>query len=472
MNNSIKGFLCWVIGTQPSFDVGVFGDEDAVLNEIMVHKLLFILLHKANTLYGSLKNAVNLFPKSFIEKSLREVYVKRTMMGRQSRIISAINNRMPSCGFPIKGIVPYLLMQQERYIRNSGDIDYVCNDSEAMEDTILSMGGRVISKSLSGHEQAVFKLNNVCIESHIGFPVIHIPEDAMTNSSTTEPLLTEILSYEYMRSHLVWCQDISGYIPNLELTALIFCLHVYKDFYWEPYNTPKVRLGDIYILHEMVNSTRFKLADFMYMADESRAMPAVEFTMNLINSIWDYGGLSDCMMSSSHVLLKTANAIYGSYVDIGNKWADLPFMDVNDTVNALRWGDILLPYTMSTLKDTVYRVGYGKNDISVTATLRYDGDLVIAIINVICTNRLRSVMLATEGDFGHVYFSNKEVSKQYGFFSKLTLKSIVNKLVGVEIQYTLRTYHERYVPIIITAECFCADDAVAQVVMGKRIRNA
>ena len=51
MNNSIKGFLCWVIGTQPSFDVGVFGDEDAVLNEIMVHKLLFILLHKANTLY-------------------------------------------------------------------------------------------------------------------------------------------------------------------------------------------------------------------------------------------------------------------------------------------------------------------------------------------------------------------------------------------------------------------------------------
>ena len=97
---------------------------------------------------------------------------------------------------------------------------------------------------------------------------------------------------------------------------------------------------------------------------------------------------------------------------------------------------------------------------------------MIAIINVICTNRLRSVMLATEGDFGHVYFSNKEVSKQYGFFSKLTLKSIVNKLVGVEIQYTLRTYHERYVPIIITAECFCADDAVAQVVMGKRIRNA
>ena len=229
MNNNIRELLCWIIGTQPSFKTDAFFDEEAALNAILGHKLLFLLLFRSNIQFGGIKNSVDVFPKTFVEKCLCQVYRRCMQFGQQIKLISELNTKMPNCGFPIKGVVPYLLTHDEKFIRNSSDIDYVGDDHEIMLNIILGMGGEIINKSLSGHEREVFKLNNVCIEGHIGFPVIHIPDDAIMYQGTVKPIITDYLSYDYMKAHLVWCDEINGYIPNVELTALILCLHAYKE---------------------------------------------------------------------------------------------------------------------------------------------------------------------------------------------------------------------------------------------------
>ena len=463
MQDNVKGFLKWIIGTQEKFEPLKDIGSDYLINLLLEHKLLMLFDYKIKEKNNEIDTS-ELFNKAFIEQYLVQIEATNKTISKQLKLIKDINRKLQGVGFPIKGLSPYLLCHKEKYLHNSGDVDFVCANFDDLEDYFKELGGNRIEQSLSKHEKAIFNIGDIIVEEHIGFPILNLPKEATHEASCGKPLSIEYLDYKLMASNISWCSEIQGFLPNYSLTALLICLHIYKDYYWEPYNMPRVKLGDLYCFHELVNEKEFDCSDFLHLIQEVNAIQAVRFVNNLVDSFWHERSYEKLMVKDV-ILQKTANSPYGSYIAVGDNWEDLPFWNLDDIVKALHWKKETIPGFISSENCKTYRINQNDNPMKLSVRTAIFDEWIELVMEIESEKEIHDAFIFLNDDFGDLVFENKIVVKKFGFFSDIECNRIRFMDAGASIQYSL-PHKMKYVSIVFAAECINTDGSIEQAVIG------
>lgn len=429
---TIAEFLMWIVGAKPSFNQDVFEDIESLLKQVKKHRLTILC--------NEVVNSTQLHIPQDFKNLISELSANdQTFALQQINIVKAINDAGCLGGFPIKGIIPYLLTSDVRYMKHSNDIDYVSSNNELLEEAINKIGGTQLEKAMSAHEDALYLVEDKYIEAHNSFPCINLPPHFSKATTLAQGINTSFISYHKMKSYLSWNEQINGYIPSIELTVLIAILHIYKDYYWEPYKIPRIRLMDLYTVYRLIGNTLFSRNKFLSLVAETNSADAVEFVSTIIYDIWGIKPLVNNLDTHLPIMHKTANGVFGCYVSIDKNfsWENVIVADYNDIIGWLDCNKIKVPSKVNLNELKQYNLsstGYMAN-----AVIEVENDIdenVVVKIRKISDCPWRSVMIGTANSFGHIYFDHDAVTKQFGF-NDLMQSCYINNEAGKCLVYTV-----------------------------------
>lgn len=194
----------------------------------------------------------------------------------------------------LKGVTTEVLTKDSSLFRESGDWDIWAEDPEEFTKYALHNGFSQYDESCAPHEfsKLFYSDNiNVEIEVHQSFPNISIPSELLDRDvaikvgyvSLTYPVFSdiadEIVQVEWKdRGHI--------HIFSAEMAALLMCMNVYKDYLWEPYKIPNIRLHDLIEIQRLSACQEFSSSKFSALAEKMCCQQAVSFVFKLLQSFF------------------------------------------------------------------------------------------------------------------------------------------------------------------------------------------
>ena len=250
-----------------------------------------------------------------INNKLRlEVTTAKMRIDKQIGELIKINTNSGSTVLPLKGFVPYLLTNNEKLLKLSGDLDIISQDNELTNGYLSHNGYICTGQSPSVHEYNIL-VNEVgmIVEILKYFPVFSV------NRVKNKLELLE-LTYADIYEHSVKAnyKDRTITLPGFEVSALISCSHAFKDFAWEPYYLPNFRLMDIVEAYYLSKHQKFDMDIFKHLIEQYNAYDAVSFCCSLIDIFFDQNPLKDLNLHFPR-MFKIMNATHGQWVKSNDK---------------------------------------------------------------------------------------------------------------------------------------------------------
>ncbi len=296
-------------------------DNETMDNFLRKHKFYSYVYKNNIRLNATIKNCSEQYFRSAKDELNTDISIIRTIQKELS------NDEL----IVFKGIVPYMLTGDDSLLKCSNDIDIILRHPTEFSKLIVKIGGLKTTRSCSAHEEGKYFYKDRKIEAHYVFPGIKIPDNPL---STTRGLTNFNIEYEdiYKESEVV--QGIR--IPNMEMTVFMLAVHMYKDFYWQPYKFPRVRLYDLYAIHNLANHEQFWTDKFQNIVNKFEAWEIISFAKTAIDNYFMDNVFDKCgkMISKSEPYLKIMNCDHSVYISstYENYFELLPVMEFQDVV--------------------------------------------------------------------------------------------------------------------------------------------
>jgi hypothetical protein len=172
------------------------------------------------------------------------------------------------------------------YRRHSNDIDLISTSPETLISVMSLAGFRRHSEGMCHEASTMVSPNGKFFDVHRYFPAWQYVEAGST------PYLTKSrrLDYRDLVAGAVPDPDVSRedvLIPGPEMTAILLCFHVFKDYIEPPFLTQiaKVKMGELAEFLELHGMIQFDRVKFMALATEYGGRDAVEFVTTVIKDL-------------------------------------------------------------------------------------------------------------------------------------------------------------------------------------------
>ena len=234
----------------------------------------------------------------------------------------------------IKGIVPYMLTGDCSLLKYSNDLDIIFKNPKSISEAVSKAGGSKLNESCSSHEEGKYVVDNRKIEAHYYFPIVKLPAKPL---GTSQGLIQIKIEYSdiYEESEVV--QGIR--MPNLEMTVFLLAVHIYKDFYWQPYEFPGILLCDLYAIYNLSQKKQFRIERFKKIVNKFDAWQIISFIKTIADCFFEkklFKAL-ESNLTKVDAYMKLVNNAYSSYVKLDDKdyFEKLPAIEFEDIISNL-----------------------------------------------------------------------------------------------------------------------------------------
>lgn len=406
-------FVRWIFdgGNDLSFLSHI--DESELYKFIKLHRLTSFI-HERLT-----NNSTSQFTLDFKNKIDEDFRWLVSDTNDKIRFIIELNKYYPHhTPLPIKGVVPFLLTNDEKMIKYSGDLDILYDDPKALMKCCEKLGGNILNESCSAHEDFKCTFPNLYIEGHNSFPMIRLPSNLSEKHDKISSITQFPLKYDDLLKNSFMCGDIL--LPSIEMSILVISAHIYKDFYWEPYALPRIRLFDLYTVNYLAKSSSFSQVKFMDILEKYGAKEIILF----INECLKCYTVSSSFQwieneKATRLYFKLMNAVNSLYIPIEDSVdiAMLPMQEFDDIIQSLRPNVVSLnQYYSSSNVDGYYSEGASEKAYFEFTIRRADDDLRITV-KLDRMGWKSSFFVALDNNFAHIHFEKIDIKKEFGLFN-------------------------------------------------------
>src|SRR5215204_1449361 len=340
--------LKWAAGSLKPLPPYIEFDQDVLIDLLTIHNLSGRFLHRLSNqtvpwVTPPLKQAaLDLHSKTrrHVIENARAVREVNRYLGDKVEIII------------VKGISTYILSGNDHTMR-SGDIDVLCNDSDALIGALTALGYHQ-SKAPFLYEIGEYSKDGIEFDIHSYFPVYTYSE-SLANADLVPGRHPAIWrqSYQMQESRIFYADlksnsyrseasETEGLIaPNPHMLALILCSHAFLNYtnVWSISHREKayVRLGEIADLFDLADHPDFRREKFLSLVEQLNAGHAVAWAASVATSIF---GKNPLPMSSTAQLDDDLPDGRFPCCLWWNFWAGLRFGA--DDLLARRWLDMAL----------------------------------------------------------------------------------------------------------------------------------
>ena len=265
-----------------------------------------------------------------------------SLVQKQIDSITEIQNEFRGIDKPIfiKGISAAALCNRNDFIRYSGDIDLFFSDIKSLKDVLLRLGYSELKETPAPHEDSFFQRGDVFIEIHKYFPVLQEPNKPVECFKDKLQLnmpniVINKLEYTALFHH---SKSVSNdvvknlVIVNPAMTVFSLCCHTYKDLFWQPYKTIRVRIAELLEICDILALTDFNLAEFTEIVKQFNAVHIVNYVFSLIESSLSVK-LPIPFTFVNNPIVKLANDAYSPYrLSDSLYFETLPFASFQQTL--------------------------------------------------------------------------------------------------------------------------------------------
>lgn len=264
---------------------------------------------------------------------------------RQLKALKEIQKIFPSDCPPIciKGLSCAIICDDLHAIRLSKDIDLFYADLPKLRNILQELGYVDINATTATHEDSVYEKNGIYIEIHKYFPIMisdNYDKKFFNNKkqcNLPEPHFEKI-GYEDLLHNAVHVNNSTSsnlLITNAPMTAFILALHIYKDCIWQTYRMPKVRIGDLLDIAELLNLPGFPMEELKYLVCKYNAQYIWNFVLTIASSLPELS-LPDCFDEIDTPIIKLTNDYYGPYMMKSKEYLkQLPYICFADFVREM-----------------------------------------------------------------------------------------------------------------------------------------
>lgn len=268
-------------------------DYSEVIEYLEEHKMLVAFYKKIE------KNRIPCELASFVDIVASEVNTVMTIARQQRMYIMKLLKNYEGNYVVLKGVTTEVLTHNQELFRESGDWDIWAEDPEEFTDFALENGYLRYDESCAPHEfsKLFFSKNaNVEIEVHQSFPNICIPTEILKREPATKagyvnmnyPLFSDV-SQEIIQ--VEWENRGSIRVFSKEMAVILLCMNTFKDYLWEPYKIPNIRLHDLIEIQCLSSSQDFSRSKFSTLVEKYGCSQAVSFAHNLLNIFYQEANL-------------------------------------------------------------------------------------------------------------------------------------------------------------------------------------
>jgi len=256
-------------------------------------------------------------------------------------VLLRINNEYHLNGYQnipilLKGVSTYLYSSHcKELLRHRHDVDILVDDIEIALRVLRKLGAEILDIPCSPHEDAVVVLDDITIEVHNSFPIIKLPDIQINISDEKRRLETTYICYCEVNKNAKEIERIK--VPSAAMIVFISCNHMFRDFFWEPYKLPNIKLCDLMGIREIKSNPDYKhdeLEQFVYKYDTQYAM---EMISEAYEDIFHGDHFYFAGNTSTPKVFKLMNDSFGYYLmmDKEKYYQDAAFWSFNAIVNML-----------------------------------------------------------------------------------------------------------------------------------------
>ena len=264
---------------------------------------------------------------------------------RQLKALKEIQKVFPSDHPPIciKGLSCAIICDDLHAIRLSKDIDLFYSDLPKLRNILQELGYVNRNATTATHEDSVYEKNGIYIVIHKYFPIMIRGDYDTANfnkkkqCNLPEPHFERICYEELLHNAIYANNSISSnlLISNAPMSAFILALHIYKDCIWQTYRMPKVRIGDLLDIAELLNLPNFPMEELKYLVCKYNAQYIWNFVLTIASTLPELR-LPDCFDEIDTPIFKLTNDYYGPYMMRSKEYLkQLPFICFADFVKEM-----------------------------------------------------------------------------------------------------------------------------------------
>jgi len=355
-------------------------------------------------------------------KTLNERYqVVQKRANIHIEFLKSLNQKAQQQGVKIillKGVSISLLLNNPKIIRYSHDIDIIASDVNRTKELLLDMGfvGREIT--VDKHEDSSFMRKDILIDVHKFFPIISPPANIKSSKTqlNIEQLSTSCLTFEDLEQHsTVTDSYVKGvYTMTLEFAVLISCLHMVKDFYWEPYKG--LKLSEMLDVYDAISSTDFSQESFMKLVNIYGVEYHVGFVFSCIKNILKYSDALLDKYSEPKQTLKLMNDSFGPYllVESIDYYINTVFGAFEDKVKKMQPLKLKKNNGIAYPKESDFFTASTSDKVELfSVDIQYiESRLIIIVASKKPLSSGSNCFIKTEEKFSHIWFDNIDDCKK------------------------------------------------------------
>lgn len=294
--------------------------------------------------------------QTFIENRTRE----------QIQAVKELQDLFPGRKKPIiiKGFTCAVLCNNSKHVRYSRDLDVFYYDINVLKQALISLGYHEQDKIPAPHEDSFFIRDNIIIEIHKYFPVLLLPEYEKGNFATNKQLnLPDInierIDYQLLLDNsLVVSNEVADtiMITDVEMTIFLICAHIYKNLFWQPYKTPKMRIIELVEIYELVTLPTFNIDSLLLIANKLHAKHILTYVFKIIEEALHLD-IPNELRGSVLAVIKLSNDSYSPYKLVDQSYfAQLPFLSFDQMIDIVGFTECVFDteYNTSSLSNVYY----------------------------------------------------------------------------------------------------------------------
>ncbi|WP_117161178.1 nucleotidyltransferase family protein [Paraliobacillus sp. X-1268] len=271
---------------------------NTIVEEIFKDKLSQIENFE-DELYGfSIKHKIQPYlNESFLSRNIdpplglkQELEVIVNEFDNQLNYARELSNKLEYPLIVFKGFTNYFLGEGDIFKRESGDLDLLYKDPKHLRKHLINESFYEFEYS-SGHEYSCLeKLDiSITIDLHKHIPIMAYPKDIHSvsrNGETTIDPVSKVAELNY-EDVLAYCHHLSGnvYIPSVNLSLLILCTSMFRDYISRMDSLPHFKLIDLVETVKLLNSTSYKPNEFIELVNKYNSHDSINFTGKVLKEI-------------------------------------------------------------------------------------------------------------------------------------------------------------------------------------------
>lgn len=440
----------------PNYIVDIENSNDDLIIECICEHGLYAYLYKSAEI--AISNKIREFVNQRYIKILERV-------DADIKIIKKICSNQPQEDelIVIKGIVPYMLTGDSSLLKYSGDIDIISKNPKTISEAVTKVGGKELDESCSSHEEGKYIIDNREIEAHNYFPIVKLPAEPL---GTSQGLVQIKVKYSdiYEESEVV--QGIR--MPNLEMSVFLLAVHIYKDFYWQPYELPRILLCDLYAIYNLSQKKQFRIERFKEIVNKFDAWQIISFIKTIADCFFEKELFKtlESNLPEVETYMKLANCTYSSYIKLEDDtyFESLPALEFEDLILKLNPSFVQFnnKYNSSQLKHFKFsECDKGRCEYSFGFQKKGNIFEVTFYIEEMLKNR-DSVYILMKNNYAHIRYFEEKDSQIFGLYNATYhLQTDEN---GTIVSYLFKDVSEDVLRAgAVLAVERCADEKITQV---------